>query len=199
MFVQVIRGESADSDALRRQFQTWSQELRPGAAGFMTATEGVTDDGRFVGLVCFESAEAARANSERPEQGEWWQETARALRGEPVFVDCDEADTLLAGPSAEAGFVQVMQGGPADRSRLNELDASFEAVAREHRPDVIGGLRAWHPDGRFTQAVYFTREAEARTGESQQPPPDVEPVMAEQREAWGDVEWLDLRDPWVLV
>ncbi|MFP3900648.1 MAG: hypothetical protein ACLFXM_07315 [Acidimicrobiia bacterium] len=199
MFVQVIRGEAADPAALRRQFGKWGEELRPGASGFDSAIQGVTDDGRFIALVCFESAEAARANSERPEQGEWWQETASALRGEPVFIDCNEVDTFLAGPSTEVGFVQAMQGGPADRSRLQELDQSFEAVAGEHRPEVIGGLRAWHSDGRFTQAVYFTSEDAARAGESQQPPPEIEQTMAEQRAAWGDMEWLDLRDPWVLV
>ena len=35
---------------------------------------GMCDDGTFVALARFESAEAARRNSDRPEQGEWWAE-----------------------------------------------------------------------------------------------------------------------------
>lgn len=200
MFVQIIRGEAADPAALRRQFDRWGDDLRPGAAGFVGATQGVTDDGRFVALVCFESPAAAQANSDRPEQAAWWEETAGALQGTPTFVDCTEADTYLAGPSGDAGFVQVMHGGgPADRSRIRDLDTSFESVTEEFRPDVIGGLRAWHPDGRFTEAVYFTSEEEAREGESQEPPPDFKPMVNEQMALLRDVEWLDLREPWLLL
>jgi hypothetical protein len=200
MFVQIIRGEAADAAALRRQFDRWGDDLRPGAAGFVGATHGVTDDGRFVALACFESAEAAQANSDRPEQAAWWEETAGAFQGVPTFVDCTETDTLLAGPSGDAGFVQVMYaGGPADRSRLRDLDASFEPVAKEFRPDVIGGLRAWHPDGRFTGAVYFTSEQAARAGESQEPPPDFRPMVDEQIALLREAEWLDLREPWLLL
>jgi hypothetical protein len=39
---------------------------------------------------------------------------------------------------------------------------------KEMRPDVIGGIVAWHPQhGRFTNAIYFTSEAEARAKEKE--------------------------------
>ena len=75
MFVQVIEGRVADRDALRRQMDRWMSELRPGATGFLGSTAGVTDDGYAIAFARFESAAAAEANSERPEQGRWWAET----------------------------------------------------------------------------------------------------------------------------
>ena len=55
----------------------------------------MTDDGTLVLLARFESEEAARANSERPEQGEWWAETEKIFDGEPTFKDSSmvRADT----------------------------------------------------------------------------------------------------------
>lgn len=198
MFVQVFQGQAADGAAIRRQFDQWAADLRPGADGFIGCTQGVTDDGRFIALAYFESPEAAGANSERPEQGEWWAATARHLEGDATFVDSTDADIRLAGPSTEAGFVQVMQGGPSDPAVVREVDARFESLATEHRPDVIGSLRAWHPDGRWTEAVFFTGEEAARAGESQEPPAEVADLMAQASDAWGEVEYFDLGDPWVV-
>lgn len=199
MFVQLIRGDVSDATALRRQFERWADEVRPGAPGFVNATQGVTDDGRFVALACFESADAARENSERPEQSAWWQETAGLFAGAPTFVDSDETDTFLAGPTGEAGFVQVMfGGGPAERSRMQDLDRALSSAAPEARPDILGGLRVWHPDGRFSLAAYFTSEADARAGESKEPPADLAPILEEQLAWMRDAEWLDLREPWLL-
>ena len=45
MFVQVIEGQVADRDGLRRQMDAWEKDLRPGATGFLGSTAGVTDDG----------------------------------------------------------------------------------------------------------------------------------------------------------
>jgi hypothetical protein len=50
----------------------------------------VTDDGRFVGLARFESEEAARRNSGRPEQGRWWMETSKLFTGEVAFRDSSD-------------------------------------------------------------------------------------------------------------
>ena len=72
MFIQAISGTVKDVDAMEREAERWQQELRPGAAGYLGMTSGVTDDNRYVTVVRFESAEAAKANSERPEQGAWW-------------------------------------------------------------------------------------------------------------------------------
>ncbi|MGR6999145.1 hypothetical protein ACU686_15000 [Yinghuangia aomiensis] len=42
----------------------------------------MTDDGKFIALVRFESADAARRNSERPEQAAWWNDVSS------LFGDC---------------------------------------------------------------------------------------------------------------
>ena len=54
------------------------EELSPGAEGWLGGTYGMTDDGQFVGVVRFESREAAARNSLRPEQTAWWRRSAAA-------------------------------------------------------------------------------------------------------------------------
>ena len=70
MFVQVIRGRVTDPEQLHAALDRWSEQLAPGAHGWLGSTAGVTEDGRFVALARFESAEAARRNNDRPEQGQ---------------------------------------------------------------------------------------------------------------------------------
>ena len=66
-------------------------------------------------------------------------------------------------------------------------------------PDIMGALRAWHPDGRYTEAAYFTSEEAARAAEAQEPPPEVKRLFDEQMALAGDIEWFDLREPWLLA
>jgi hypothetical protein len=68
VFVQVIQGQVADAAKVRAAMDRWGQELAPGARGWLGSTAGVTEDGRFIALARFESEEAARRNSGRPEQ-----------------------------------------------------------------------------------------------------------------------------------
>ena len=68
-FVQVIQGQVSDAAKVRAHLDKWNKELAPGADGWLGSTAGVTEDGRVVALVRFESEEAARRNSDRPEQG----------------------------------------------------------------------------------------------------------------------------------
>jgi hypothetical protein len=198
MFIQVIQGTVADSDGLRRQLERWQSELKPGATGYLGSTGGVTDDGRYIGCVRFESADAAQANSDRPEQGAWFSETEKMFSGPVSFTGCPDVEVYLGGGSDSAGFVQVLQGGPADRDRLRQLDVEFEALARLHRPDIIGWVLAWHPDGRFTEIVYFNSEAAAREGEAQEPPEERRHLLEEWRAAAGELAFYDLRQPWLF-
>src|SRR5438445_7023449 len=161
MFIQVIQGRMKDAEGLRRQFDRWQQELGAGAEGFLGTTGGVADDGTAIVLARFESQEAARANSDRPEQGAWWNETAKYFDGEVTFRDCPEVDTTLGGGSDDAGFVQVMQGRGRNRDRLLALEEQFMPKMSELRPDIIGSIRAWDGDF-FTETIYFTSEAAAR-------------------------------------
>ena len=198
MFIQVMEGRVGDVEGLRAQIERWRAELAPGAKGYLGTTAGVTADGRFIGVVRFESEEAARANSDRPEQGEWWAATSGYYDGEVTFTNCPDVDTFGAGGSDDAGFVQVMKGR-ADRSTLASLAAETEALLQRGRPDVIGGTVAWPGDGRFIQTIYFTSEAEARENEKKEPATD------EEREAWERMgsamqveEFIDISDPWLF-
>jgi hypothetical protein len=195
MFVQIIEGKVADREGLRRQGERWQSELRPGATGFLGATEGVTDDGHGITIVRFESPEAGRANSERPEQGQWWAETEKCYDGEVTFTNSEDTDTFLEGGSNEAGFVQVMKG-TADKGRIREMDERLSAAHDNgFRPDLIGGLRVWVGPDRYVEAAYFTSEADARAHESDQPPAELMDGFAEFQEMMAGVEFLDLKEP----
>ena len=197
MFIQVMQGRTSDAAGLRRQMDRWNDELRGGAQGFLGTTAGVTDDGRFIALARFESADAARGNSERPEQGTWWEETSKYFDGAVEFHDCTETETLLRGGSNDAGFVQVMVGRTARRQELAALEQQMLAELGSLRPELIGGIRAWDGED-FFEAAYFTDEAAAREGESGELPEDVSEAFEQFNELAGDLEYLDLREPWLF-
>ena len=117
MFVQVIQGHVSDAAQVRAQLGSWVQEVAPGAVGWLGSTSGVTDDGRLIALARFESGEAARRNSDRPEQTAWWEQTAALFTGEPVFHDSTSVQVDTPGDPSQAGFVQVMQGRSSDPDR----------------------------------------------------------------------------------
>ena len=197
MFVQVMEGRVTDVEGLRAQIERWRTDLAPGAKGFLGTTAGVTGDGNFIALVRFESEEAARANSDRPEQGEWWAATSGLYEGDVTFTDCPDVDTFGAGGSDDAGFVQVIKGR-ADRAALSSVAAEMDEMLRRTRPDVRGGIVAWPGDGTFIQTVYFSSEAEARVNEK------AEPATDEEREAWERMgslmqmeTFIDIADPWL--
>jgi len=196
MFVQVIEGRVADREGLQRQMDRWMVELRPGAEGFLGAAAGITDDGRAVNFALFESADAARANSERAEQGNWWAETEKCFSSPVSFADTDQVETFLDGGSVAAGFVQIMKGR-GDRDRLREMDARMSQHAAAFRPDLIGGFRAWVAPDRYVEAVYFTSEEEARANEANEPPPEMIEDMGEFQSMMAEVEFIDLADPWL--
>ena len=197
MFAQVIHGRVNDADAVEQQAEVWDRDIRPGAAGFLGATSGVADDGEFIAVVRFESAEAAQANSDRPEQGEWWAATEGLFDGEAMFHNCEQVDTFLDGGSDDAGFVQVITGR-SEREKLREIGLAADEHLRRIRPDVIGGSIAWHDDdpGMFTQLVYFTSEEAARHGESVEASPEDEAIRASLMNAIEGVRFVDLRRLW---
>src|SRR5687768_13252868 len=122
MFVQVIKGRTSDAAGLRRQLERWTAELKPGAAGFVGSTSGVSDDGTFIALARFADAAAAKANSDRPEQGAWWTETSKYFDGEPSFRESTDVATMFDGGSNDAGFVQVMEGTAVDRAKAETFE-----------------------------------------------------------------------------
>ncbi len=193
MFVQVIQGRVNDEAGLKKQFDRWVSDLAAGAKGWFGGTAGVAADGEFVGIVRFESEDAARGNSDRPEQGEWWNETAAAFDGDVTFHDCQEVDTVLGGGSNDAGFVQVIQGRVKDQQRVRAMMSEFEDRLRERRPDLLGMVGAWHGDGGFTQAAYFRSEEEARANEKATEQDEGREEFMSLLE--GQPSFLDLRQP----
>ena len=199
MFAQVIQGKAKDAAGLKKQWERWSQEIKPQAQGFLGGTAGVAPDGEFIAIARFESQEAAKANSDNPDQGAWWDETSQYL-SDVMFHDCTEVDLMDDGGSDDAGFVQVIQGKVTDVAKSRELDARMEPQMKEARPDVIGGVTAWHPEnGRFTSVLYFTSETEARAQEKDMESAEgFNEFMAEyQAISDGDPKYIDLPDPWM--
>jgi hypothetical protein len=198
VFVQVIEGRVSDKSGLRRQLDRWQAELRPGAVGFLGTTAGVTEDGVGVAIARFETAAAAKANSERAEQSAWWSETEQCFDGPVSFTDSEDVEEFLAGGSDDAGFVQVMKtaGGP-DRTRMKDIDERFAEHAGTWRPDLIGGLRIWTGGTSTVEVNYFTSEAEARANENKEPPAELAELFADYSDVIADTEFLDLREPWL--
>ena len=196
MFIQIIQGTCRDSAALRRQIDVWRQELGPGAEGWLGGTYGVTDDDTFVGMVRFESKEAAARNSTRPEQSAWWAETEKYFDGEATFHDCDDALTFLDGGADDAGFVQVMQGRLVDPERFRRFMELPMDMLQEARPEIIGGVIAIEPDGQFTETVAFRSEDAARAGERKEMPAEMGQMWEEEMALMQDVTYLDLHHPW---
>ena len=196
MFVQIIEGQTNDAAALTRQGERWQAELSPGAVGFLGVTSGVTADGRAITIVRFESEEAARANSDRAEQGAWWAETARLYDGDISFTESSDVQEFLGGGSDDAGFVQIMKSHGVDRARTAQLDEQFQEFAGS-RPDLLGSMRVWTGADSCIEANYFTSEAEARAGERQELPPELQAMMAEFQDLMRDTEFLDLTEPYL--
>jgi hypothetical protein len=183
---------------MQKQWERWVEDIKPGAQGFLGSTGGITPNGDFITIARFENEEAARANSDRPEQGAWWEETSQYL-ADPMFHDCREVDIFGGGGSDDAGFVQVIQGKTKDVEKSRALDARMEPAMRERRPDVIGGINAWHPEnGRFTTFIYFTSEAEARAKEKDMANDEgAAEFMREMQElSDGEPKFLDISEPW---
>lgn len=197
MFVQVIEGQVADRECLRRQLERRIDELRQGGTGFVGATAGVTDDGHAIALVRFESATAARAYDERPEHGRWLTDTRSCFAGHASFTLSDDVELFRGGGSDRAGFVQVMKGSGIDREQMRVLDQGFEEHGADLRPDFLGALRAWTGPDSYIEVAYFTNEAEARAGEEEEPPPELADLMGDFQQLMTNVQFLDLRDPWL--
>lgn len=201
MFAQIIQGRVTDAAGLRKQWEKWEQEIKPKSKGFLGSTAGVTPDGEFIVMARFEDEDAARANSNKPEQGAWWDETSQYV-SDPMFHDCTEVDLMNDGGSDEAGFVQVIQGKTKDVARSRSLDAEMTSQMQELRPDVIGGVTAWHPqNGRFTSFIYFTSEAEARAKEKEmESSQGFQKYMSEMQSlSDGEPKFLDISEPWLAT
>jgi hypothetical protein len=195
----VIQGQVADAAALKAAVDRWVSDVSPGAAGWLGSTGGVTDDGRFISLVRFQDAAAARRNSNRPEQDQWWKETSTLFSDEPRFIDSEDVTVDTPGDPAKATFVQFMQGTGRDPDRARELMAQNPDEMAAFRPDMLGSVSVAYDGGTgWTMAMYFTSEADAREGEKKEPPPALRAQMDELGKLMtSEPVFFDLRDPWM--
>jgi hypothetical protein len=196
MFVQIIQGKTSKPEELRAAVDRWMQDLAPGATGWLGSTGGVTEDGRFIAVVRFESEEEARRNSERPEQDQWWAETEKLFDGAVTFRDSSDVTVDLQGDPDRAGFVQIMQGRSSDPDRAKQLMAQDEDKWAALRPDMVGSVAIGHDGGAYTMVMYFTSEADAREGERKEVPPELRANMDEMNKlSVGETEFFDLKQP----
>lgn len=196
MFVQVIQGQVSDAGEVRDAFDGWLKELAPGASGWLGSTAGVTEDGRLIAIARFESEEAARRNSDRPEQGQWWAQTSKLFTGEATFRDSRHVIPDIVGDPNEAGFIQVIQGRGSDPERARELMAQDSPAWAAFRPDILGSVAAEHDAGEYTMVLYFTSEEAAREGETKETPPELKAQMEEMDTlSVGMPEFFDLKQP----
>ena len=199
MFAQVIQGKTSNPEELDAALNRWLKDLAPGATGWLGSTSGVTEDGRAIAVVRFESEEDARRNSNRSEQDQWWSETAKHYDGDATFHDSTDVSVDLQGDPDQAGFVQVMQGRSSDPERAKQLMDQDADKWAELRPDMLGSVAIGHEDGSYTMVMYFTSEAEAREGERKEPPPELQAQMEEMNKlSVGETQFFDLKQPVIV-
>lgn len=198
MFVQVFQGKVTDPQQVRAALDRWVKDLAPGASGWLGSTTGVTEDGTLVALARFESEEAARANSDRPEQGQWWAETSKLFTEEVTFHESTDVLVDTNGDPDEAGFVQIMQGRSTKPGRGQELMRQTVSTLATFRPDILGRVAVSYDDGGYTMAIYFTSEEAAREGERKPPPPELQQQLEELQSLNAGVpDFYDLKQPWL--
>jgi hypothetical protein len=200
MFVQVFTGKVTDHDAVRAILESWPSGPGRDAKGWLGSTAGITDDDQLVVLARFTSEDAARTNSVRPEQGAWWESLAANLVGEASFFESSHVDDDVFGDPGAAGFVQVMRGRASDIARARELARDGSGALTRYRPDILASLLVSHDDGEYVMAIYFTSEAEARNGETAEPPEELAPQIRELIALdLVAVTYFNLRTPWLAA
>ena len=195
MFAQIIEGKASSPEAMAAAGEAWEAQVRPVAEGFLGSTGGVAADGTAILVARFADRAAAEANNDRPEQSAWFAaHGATMFDGPPTFTESEDVDEFLRGGSNDAGFVQITQGRIVDRQALADFEARTTKLLVGARPDLIGGLRIWHDDNRYTEVNYFTSEGEARANEAR-----MGDTMADDFEEYMDLvkvdRWIDLTDP----
>ena len=158
-----------------------------GNAAGVAGAAGVTDEGRLVALLDVRPAAAQDGGHAA------WDAALEAASARDVQVEpATETSAFVADLPVRSGFAQVLRGRVPDRPEFERvLRADGEWLARE-RPEILGGLLAWHDGDRFTLVVCFTDEAAARAGEAknaESPGADIDQLM-------DDVTYVELRGPW---
>lgn len=197
MFVQVIEGRTRDPEALHERMRVWERDLQPGAIGYLGSAGGCTASGDCILVARFESTEAARRNSERPEQSAWWAETEPLFDGPVTFHDTEDVEVITHGSIDDAGFVQVMEGHVRDRARAADALQEAEPILAEERPDLLGSITAYYGDDEYADITFFTSEEEARRNEKKEMSPAMAEAFEQFQDLWQVERYIDLTDPWL--
>ena len=129
MFIQVMQGKSSKRAEVRELGESGGRTRSEPVPGSWVATFGFTDDDDWFGVVRFESREAAMANSERPETGEFSAKMAALMDGPMEFHDSDDVIEFLDGGSDDAKFVQIIRGRSDDRGAWKTLHGRLRRAA----------------------------------------------------------------------
>ena len=198
MFIQVIQGQARHAEPIYVELDQWMKELASSAAGWLGTTAGVTGDGRFIGFSRWESEQAARTHSARPDQDHWWRAFSVLFAERPTFIESHDIFLDLHGDPNKARFVQFMQGRGRNPGRARELMGAHREQWAAFRPEILGTVGCLYGDGEYTMASYYVDESSAREGERKQPPPELKAEMDEMMSlAEGAPQFFDLREPWI--
>lgn len=93
MFVTVYSycAKAGQEQAIIALYDEWEQDRAPKTKGFVSAEllRDLRDSRSFISIARFESAEAANAIADAPEQDAWYRRLVNLTEQEPVFTDCD--------------------------------------------------------------------------------------------------------------
>jgi hypothetical protein len=184
MFTEVIQGHTNDPAAARRNLERWAR-----TTGATNITAGVTADGRFIAVTTFGSEASARATN-----ADWHD----LLDGHVTVTNGTRTDIFTTGDLARARFVQIVQGQVTDLNAARWHKDALQEELAAHLPCLLGTLTVEHDEERFTRVLYFTTETEARAGERDMPAAVRRRDEPALRLLVGPLEFLDLRDPWLL-
>lgn len=193
MFIQMVQGRCSREDEMRALVDDWSATMadRPGWLG---GTYGFTDDGRFLGVVRFESSQSCRESASEPGADLWWAAAESLCDGPCEVHESEDVTMMLEGGSDDAGFVQIMTGRVGDADRLRHLVSDeMSSMLHQARPEILGATMAIEAGGHFVETIAFTDEESARRGEQLDMPAD---VREELTSAMADVAYADLHHPW---
>jgi hypothetical protein len=194
VFIQMVSGSCSQQEDMRMLVDDWCANMAS-QPGWLGGTYGFTDDGRFMGVVRYESAAMCRELCDAEGAGAWWAAAEQLFDGSPEIHQSQDVSIMLQGGSDDAGFVQIMRGKVANADMLRKMttDQEMTSMMHEARPDIIGSTLIIEDDGTFTETIAFTDEESARIGEKKEMPAD---VAADFEGAISEVEYYDLHRPW---
>lgn len=157
-FAQVIEGYVDDRETALIDWNDWCASLP--SSGEINHTIGSSDDGRIVVLIFGDSATALGDEGSKLSA-----QPFSHFKGPAIVYESERIDASLFGPWEDAGCVQLIHGRARHIDRLEGLTQEMLAEVRETCPDVLGHVMIHYEDNRFTEAIYFTSEEDARSEE----------------------------------